>query len=156
LITQVSGRAGRAKDPGEVIIQTYDPEHISIATASKNELDRYIESELNVRKELSYPPFSRIANIRIVGNRPADVKNTSEQLMKGLNQLAGGNHGVRLLGPAPAPIAMMRGKTRWQILIKSPSAGELARILNQLMNHLEENPIRGIQVSIDVDPVSVM
>jgi len=152
LLTQVSGRAGRALHPGKVIVQTYSPEHISIQTASDNNLDEFVSTELALRKELSYPPFYRLANIRIAGNKEGTVIETSKKIFN----LLDGDGKLKLLGPAPAPLALLRGKTRWQILIKSPSAKLLAERLSILRNSIDAQNFRGVQISIDVDPVSTM
>lgn len=152
LLTQVSGRAGRSLHPGKVIIQTYSPDHISIQMASKNSLNDFISNELELRKELHYPPYWRLANVRISGNKSSVVKIASDKVFK----LLAGDNKLKLLGPAPAPLAMLRGKTRWQILIKSPSAKLLAGTLSKLKWHLNNQPIRGVQISIDVDPISTM
>lgn len=157
LLTHVSGRAGRrALHPGKVIIQTYLPEHVSIKTASEYNLEEYISSELAVRRELSYPPFSRIANIRIIGNKEEKVIDTSKRLARMLAKASTFDSGLKLLGPAPAPLTMIRGKVRWQILLKSPSARLMASTLSALRGHLDSHPTSGVQVSIDVDPVSIM
>lgn len=153
LITHASGRAGRALHPGKVIVQTYSPEHISILMAGKNNMEDYITAELLTRKELSYPPFSRLANIKFSGNHEGKVVEASKRLAKLLGTATGG---MKLLGPAPAPISMIRGKTRWQILLKSPSAKVLSGTLTSLRNYIDKHPIAGVQISIDVDPVSTM
>lgn len=156
LLTQVAGRAGRAKHPGRVIVQTYSPEHVAIKAASEGGLEGYVSSELALRKELSYPPYSRLANIRIAGNKEEQVVSTSRQIAGKLEKIQTNTTGLRLLGPAPAPLAMVRGKVRWQILLKSPSAKLLSGTLTALRRDLDDHPVSGVQVAIDVDPVSTM
>lgn len=156
LITQVSGRSGRALHPGKVIIQTYSPGHIAIEAAAKMQLDAYVSFELKNRKELSYPPFTRIANIRVSGNKEEIVINESEKIARIIKRITGNGDKLKLLGPAPAPLSNMRGKTRWQMLIKSPSARLLSQTLASLKAYIDKTPPRGVQISIDVDPVSMM
>jgi primosomal protein N' (replication factor Y) len=152
LLTQVSGRAGRALHPGKVLIQTYSPEHISIQTASEQKMEDFISSELELRKALHYPPYYRLANVKIVGNKETSVETASKQIF---NMLCGDTE-LKLLGPSPAPLALLRGKVRWQILIKSSSARQLASSLSKLKWQIDNRPFRGVQVLIDVDPVSTM
>lgn len=155
LLTQVSGRAGRALHPGRVLIQTYSPDHPSIKSAAEGDFDNFISQELAFRKELSYPPFYRLANVKISGNKTHSVQNASELIFKDLLKKSDGAK-MKLLGPAPAPLAMLGGKTRWQILIKSASAKTLAETLLALRKKIDADPFRGVQVTIDVDPVSTM
>lgn len=156
LITQVSGRSGRSLHPGKVIVQTYSPDHISIKSASEGRLDDYISEELELRRELSYPPFTRIANIRISGNKEESVIKMALKLASALKKVPGTEEKLKLLGPAPAPLSMIKGKTRWQILIKSPSARLLTSTLSSLRSQIDSRPISGVQIAIDVDPVSTM
>lgn len=156
LLTQVAGRAGRAFHPGHVIIQTYSPENTSIQFASKSLADDFVSEELTTRKDLFYPPYSRLANIKISGNKEPDVKKASEGFAKVLLKSISKNSSIRLLGPAPAPLALRSGKVRWQILLKSSSAGTLSYLLKNFINHANDLRLTGVQVSVDVDPVSTM
>lgn len=153
ILTQVSGRAGRDIRPGMVIIQTYNPEHLSIRSSLGQNLEEFIASELAARKDLLYPPFSRIANIRVSGNKEMQVRDASKKIA---GFLAQEERGLILLGPAPAPLATLMGKIRWQLLVKSRSAKTLATALNALRNHLDNSRAHGVQIAIDVDPVTTM
>lgn len=154
LITQVSGRAGRDIHAGKVIIQTYSPEHLSIVTAGANDLTKFIETELETRKELSYPPFSRLANIRIVGPKEDGVAKTAKNLAKFIAEISTDH--MKILGPSPAPLEMIRGKYRWQILLKSASAKALSETLSKIQSAIDNKPPKNAQISIDVDPVGMM
>jgi len=147
ILTQISGRAGRGLHPGKVIVQTYNPELLPAK--------EFIDQELELRKELLYPPFSRVANIRIIGNKADLVKRSANTIFKELLSINKDNQ-MLLLGPAPAPIALLRGKTRWQILIKSKSAKTLANSLSHIQSSLANERESRVQVSIDVDPISTM
>lgn len=155
LITQVSGRAGRALHPGTVIVQTYDPDHISIQTAAGLGLNEFLKHELELRRELFYPPFSRLANIKVAGNKEKLVIDISKNIAQLIEKFAKGTE-LRLLGPAPAPLTLLKGATRWQMLIKSPSANLISKTLYKVYQFTESTDLRGTHITIDVDPVSTM
>lgn len=155
LLTQVSGRAGRSLHPGKVIIQTFNPESMAIKYASQSNLKGFLAKELLSRKDLMYPPFSRIANIRMTGNLENNVREASKKMAKVLSHLSP-KYGITILGPSPAPLCNLKGKTRWQIMLKAPSVKGLAEMLASLNKYCDTTYVKGVQISIDVDPVSTM
>lgn len=156
LLTQVAGRAGRGKDPGRVLVQSYNPEAAPIARMLTNDFERFSEEELTRRKNLAWPPTTRMVALRIEGESADQVQRVSKQLARVAAQhLPPPSQGVRLLGPAPAPIARIKGKTRWQLVLKAPSHAAMARPLDALERALEELP-GSVKVVIDVDPAAML
>jgi len=120
LLTQVAGRAGRGERPGRVIIQTYAPNHYSIRAAKDQDYARFIRRELTLRRDLMYPPYARLAMVRIEGAEPMLVMRLAEQVAKSLAQSAT-PEGLRVLGPAPAPIERIKQRYRWQVMVNLAS-----------------------------------
>lgn len=159
LLTQVAGRAGRGDRPGRVIIQTRQPEHYSFRAAQGHDTSAFAREECLHRRRLGYPPYARIANIRLssvseeklsaAGRAVAKVLAAALDATKGRERCA-------LLGPAPAPLGRLRGRHRWQILIKTPSPAVLGEILARARPRLEETVPSGVRLSIDVDPMNLL
>ncbi len=157
LISQVGGRAGRGERPGRVIIQTHQPDHDSIRLAEKNDFHGLYQQELKLRRGLGYPPFGRLINLRIEGEREDSVIEAAQRIAQAghdlIKQYKTGR--IELLGPAPAPMAMLRGRHRWQVLLKGGDCDSLHRFCAHLVR---ETKIRDrlVSVSIDVDPENMM
>jgi primosomal protein N' (replication factor Y) len=156
LLTQVAGRAGRGKDPGRVLVQSYNPEAAPIALMLQNDFARFSEEELRRRKQLAWPPTTRMVVIRIDGESPDLTIRTAKQLARVTERhLPPPSQGVRMLGPALAPIARIKGKTRWQLVLKAPSHAAMARTLDAIEASLVEVP-SSVRVVIDVDPSAML
>ena len=162
LITQVSGRAGRhvkpGEDPGLVIIQTYNPEHPSLVAACQHDFENFAEQELRTREELLYPPFGRLAGLRIQGGQ-LPVLNEACDLISGraeaLKRLHESYSSLEVLGPSEAPLARLRNQYRFQMLIKSKDARVLNKFCYQLLGDEDWIPA-GVKISIDVDPLHLL
>jgi primosomal protein N' (replication factor Y) len=151
LLTQVGGRAGRGRDPGRVLIQTYNPDSEPLKRVVAHDFEGFSNVELSRRRALAYPPYTRLVSIRIEGPHPGQTAETAETLGHVLaRHLPPASLGVRLLGPALAPISRIKGKTRWQILLKGPSHAVLSGPLSALERKLPELPAQ-VKVVIDVD-----
>jgi primosomal protein N' (replication factor Y) len=156
----VAGRAGRGELPGRVIIQTLQPEHYALAFALKQDFEGFYQQELQSRKAFFYPPFARIANLRLAGRAPQAVKTAAPLQGQAGRRLvrskAFAGH-VRLLGPARAPLARLKGKERWMLLVKADTPSNMSRFLSAL---LEKCPPRarpgGADLEIDRDPAVIM
>lgn len=159
LIVQVAGRAGRhSETPGRVIIQTYDPEHVSIEFARRFEFEAFAKSELSSRKMLSYPPFGKIAMIRLQGISETLVAQCADRAARRaqqLRQVRAEYLPMQVLGPAPSPMARLRGKYRYQCLLKSPDASLLNSFCRRLMSDGKWIP-NGVKVVVDIDPQNMM
>lgn len=152
LLTQVAGRAGRGEKAGRVLIQTYSPEHYALTCAANHDYGDFFEQEIGFRQELGYPPFGYLANLVLAGNEAGKVQSAADTLALALAEMAGP---VEVLGPAPCPLSRLRGKTRVQILLKSPQRPPLRRLLHRLavMRHKVG---AGVLLSIDVDPLDML
>jgi primosomal protein N' (replication factor Y) len=149
-LTQVAGRAGRHHLPGKVIIQTYTPKHYAIQAAANHDYEGFFRQEIEDRKELAYPPFSRLISILISGADRAKVVNLSDNLGELLQERLG----QRVLGPAPAQIPKLRGLWRYHILLKGKDLDNMRKATAQILENLEI-PDK-IRVSVDVDPMSML
>ncbi len=156
LISQVTGRAGRGEKPGRVIIQTYQPEHYSINMAKNHDYAGMYTRETELRKSLAYPPFSRIVNVKIEGIEDTYVQDAAGRLSN-LAQKFQKRSEPEILGPAPAPLARLRDKYRWQLLIKGKKLEALHTFLYRLEGEIATLSKGGkVKISIDVDPEYMM
>ncbi|MDD3536462.1 MAG: primosomal protein N' [Candidatus Cloacimonetes bacterium] len=150
LITQVAGRSGRAAKPGEVIVQTYNPEHYSITTAAKQDFEAFAAEELGYRKRLFYPPYSRLARLLYLCTSLEKLKNYMAELKPLCQKLP--NEKLQILGPAPAPMPKINQDFRYHIILKAANAKTLQMAIKQLLGKTQ----RGIYVHVDVDPAMLM
>ncbi len=155
LLTQVSGRAGRHELPGEVIIQTYTPEHYSIELASEQNFDRFFEREMMVRKSHQYPPYYYIALITVSHENVAMVASITDKIAKFVqSKLSRESH---VLGPVASPISRIKNRYRYQCLIKYKREPELNKTLKTVLEHYQQDIVsKGLQISIDVNPYILM
>jgi primosomal protein N' (replication factor Y) len=159
LLTQVAGRAGRGEFLGEVVIQTFNPDHYSILRAKDHDYIGFYQEEIQFRKALEYPPFSRFINFRLVGDSEKRTKGTADEMGRiGQSLLKKGyEKGIELLGPSTAPFAKIRGKFRWQMMAKGKSHHLLHQFAKGLASRMEgEVKGTGVNLDIDVDPVFVL
>ncbi len=156
LLTQVAGRAGRGQDIGRVLVQTYNPEAEPVARAAAHDFVGFAARELEWRRALAYPPFSRLAAIRLEGADAGRTASGARALAHLLERsLPPAASGVRLLGPAPAPLSRLKGLSRWQLLLKAPQHRVLRPVLDAAERALPSLPpgVRGI---LDVDPGAML
>ncbi|HEY7545713.1 MAG TPA: primosomal protein N' [Blastocatellia bacterium] len=155
LLTQVAGRAGRGQLPGRVIIQTYHPEHYSLVCARAQDYEEFYRREIGFRRSMHYPPFTALINI-LVHDKEFDRANmAATELARELKQSAQ-EMSLRVLGPAPAPIARLKGEHRFQLLIKARSRQRAREVLDIAMDRLATAGHNLRSISIEVDPVSLM
>ncbi len=156
LLMQVGGRAGRGSDPGRVMVQTYNPESQPISCLLSHDFEGFCRRELERRRALAYPPFSRLIAIRIEGSDPRRTAEAARQLASRMaRRLPPASQGVRLLGPAPAPVGRIKNRTRWQILLKGPTHEALSAPVRAVEEHLPALA-RSVKVAIDVDPGALL
>lgn len=158
LLTQVAGRAGRGEALGEVIIQTFSPDHYSIVKAKDHDFIGFYQEETQFRKALGYPPFSRMINFRLIGNSERRTRAIAEEMGRiGKDLLKKYGRGIEILGPSLAPFAKMRGKFRWQMLVKGKSSRWLHQFAKDLASRLKTQAKGGgVELDIDVDPVFIL
>lgn len=158
LLTQAAGRAGRADKPGRVLIQTFHPEHAALLCAKEHHFENFSAAELKHREELSYPPFFRLAQIVLQSPHADRAEKSARDLKKYLNAAGGAAtpQNLSILGPAKAPIEKMKGKYRWQFLVKAGTAQALKNFLQQTRRFRNTHLPPAVQLHIDVDVVDVM
>ena len=155
LLEQVSGRAGRAEKPGRVIAQTYMPEHAAIQAAATHDREGFLRQELAVRKELAYPPFSRLANLLVWGAEEEPVKQEAVRLALALDSaLESARLGWALLGPSPCLLGRLRGFFRWHILVKAERGADIAGVVEPILRKRKARADE-VRVALDVDPVNL-
>ncbi|MBM4162350.1 MAG: primosomal protein N', partial [Ignavibacteria bacterium] len=162
LLTQVAGRAGRSNLAGEVIIQTLQPEHYSLKHVVSHDFPGFYREELEFRRELDYPPFSRIVLIEFRGEKETEVHHHAKKFAELLVPGAGKHYSV--LGPADAAIPKIKNRFRKHILIKNfkatdPAGTHLRSALTRARQHYDGCALgksRSVQMTIDVDPQGMM
>jgi primosomal protein N' (replication factor Y) len=153
LLVQVAGRAGRGDAPGRVLIQTFDPAHAAVAFATRHDVDGFLECELQGRRELAYPPFSRVALVRVDAIDEAGARSASARLAE--HARAAAPPGVEVRGPAPAPLARLRNRFRFRVMLRAKERADLRRVLLAVESARRELP-REVRAVIDVDPVQLL
>jgi len=154
LLTQVAGRAGRGSTPGKVILQTYFPEHYAIRFAERHDYRGFYEKEQQYRRWMHYPPFSALANVLMRSDELAQALKYSGLLGRWLEKNP--PQGVRVLGPASAPLARLKREYRYHIILKSQSRERLNAALRALLDFAAAQKIPRGKLVVDVDPVSLL
>jgi primosomal protein N' (replication factor Y) len=128
LLTQVAGRAGRGDRPGRVIIQTYQPDHYAIDAASRHDYEGFAAAELDARRRMGYPPYARLTRLLFAAVNPRSAREEAMRLHRALSQRrAEQGSDVEVLGPSPAYVPRVRGRWRWQILLRGSDPAALVR-----------------------------
>jgi len=154
LITQVAGRGGRGNTPGEVIIQTFNPDHYALKHAQNHDYKAFYEEEIDFRKALQYPPFGRIINLRLSSIKKDALIEEARLLGKSAKKLSAFKGNIaEIIGPAESPLAKIRGRYRFQMLIKGKDIDALHQIARELINKHKNSHVR---VTADVDPENFM
>ncbi len=155
LLTQVSGRAGRHELEGEVIIQTYTPEHYSVELAGQHNYDRFFEKEMMVRKMHNYPPYYYITLITVSDENLMTAIDVTEKITKFIKSRVSPD--TLVLGPSASAIPRINDRYRYQCLIKYKREPELGKILKNVLDHYQQNTgYKGLQISIDINPYILM
>jgi primosomal protein N' (replication factor Y) len=155
-LVQVAGRAGRAEHPGTVYIQTRNPHHPVLTAAMGADYEEFARVELAERKSAGYPPYRRVALVRVSSESCAESEEAAKLLARWFAEAVRALS-VQVLGPAPAPLEKLRGRFRHHLLLRAP-ANEPAP-LRKLIAHFSENGPnagRNVKLSIDVDPVNLL
>ena len=152
LLTQVAGRAGRGAEPGQAIVQTLYPRHYSILHACRQDYDAFFAEELRYRQAMRYPPLSALVNLVVRGSDARSALSDANTLAKHLRARADAGH-FKVLGPAPAPLAKLRGEYRAQLLLKGSHRAAMREALDAAM---ASQPHLRRRVATDIDPVSIL
>ena len=153
LLTQVAGRAGRGELAGEVLVETYYPEHYAIQYAVQQDYVSFYEKEAHFRRMLHYPPFTALATVLVRDRKIENAIRWSKALETYFAPFE--NRGVKVLGPAAAPLARLRKDYRFQFVLKSPRRSALAQALSGALDFCAAKKIPDTAVIVDVDPTSL-
>jgi primosomal protein N' (replication factor Y) len=152
LLTQVAGRAGRGDVPGEVIVQTYTPFHTAIQAARRLDFETFCDQEIEFRRELGYPPFSRLVCVAVKGSSEPKVSFSASALARALRPRLSSK--VTVAGPVPAPLARAQGQYRYQLILRGSPTRLITEPLKEVLTGFRWPP--GVSGSVDVDAVSLM
>lgn len=153
LLAQVAGRAGRAETPGEVILQTYQPEHAAVRLAARHDYEEFFAEEIRAREEVGYPPFARLVSVRVHAGGESDARRATQHLADAARQHPSVREGaVQVLGPAPAPLARLRGRYHYRLLLKSPDRKLLRNVAALLAGRIDQG-LAPAHATLDIDPL---
>ncbi len=156
LLTQVAGRSGRGDEPGKVVIQTFNPDHYAVRRAQSHDYAGFYADELPLRRDLLYPPFSRIVNLHfssIHRERGLTAVENAGKIAGALALKAAKREEIQVIGPAEAPLARIRNRYRWQLLLKGKNVNVLHALAREV---LVKAAAKGVEIKADVDPVSFL
>jgi primosomal protein N' (replication factor Y) len=159
LLVQVAGRAGRGDVPGRVLVQTWDPDHPAVALAARHDVGAFLERELADRRELGYPPFTHAALLRVDAADDKDARSACARLALAARATQAARDGtVHVQGPAPAPIARIRNRWRFRLMLRAAQRAHLRAVLSALDEAIARGNglARGVRAVIDVDPVQLL
>jgi primosomal protein N' (replication factor Y) len=154
LLTQVAGRAGRGQSPGKVILQTYFQDHYAVQYAARHDFAGFYEKELRFRSWMHYPPYSAIANVLVRSDKLDEALRWSGIIGNWFDKTR--HEGVRVLGPAAAPIVRLKREYRYHFVLKSPSRQKLNATLRAMLAYATQQKIPRTQVIVDVDALWLM
>ena len=158
LLAQVAGRTGRGPLGGRVLVQTYSPEHYSIACAANHDYERFAAAEMEHRRGHHYPPYQRMARLIVKSKKEEAAREFADRLAgafrMALERLKDPGQEVRLLGPAEAPVFRLKGFFRFHFQLQSPSSATLHQVLRGVVPAVKAS--NGVALSIDIDPLDML
>jgi len=161
LLAQVAGRTGRGPKGGKVFVQTYQPEHASIALAANHNYLKFVEGEMSQRRHHQYPPFQRMARLVLRSKGQKKAEEYADLLagafrvgLQTLGRRNGAAQELRLLGPAEAPVFRLKNYYRYHFQLQSPSPGYLHQVLRQVVPTVRLP--KGVELTIDIDPQDML
>ena len=154
LLTQVAGRAGRGQEPGEVVVQAWQPDHYAIQAAAHQDYAAFYAMESRFRRAMRYPPFSVMANLVVQAAQPETGVARARKVVEAVRRAGG--QGIQVIGPAAAPIARLKGRYRYQVIVKAASRRRLSDTLNDAAAALAAEKLSSPNdLVIDMDPVTL-
>jgi primosomal protein N' (replication factor Y) len=154
LLTQVAGRAGRGNSPGKVVLQTFFPDHYAVQYAARHDYAGFYDKELRFRSWMHYPPYSALSNVLVRAAKLDDALRWSGTLGKWFDKTR--HEGVRVLGPAAAPIVRLKQDFRYHFVLKSESREKMNRLLRAMLAHAAVEKIPRTNLAVDVDALWLM
>ncbi len=155
LLTQVAGRAGRADRPGRVVVQTFVPDHYALAPVGSHDYESFYRQEIEHREALGYPPFAGLARVVVHAEEEAEARDAAETLARAARKEIPDGGQIELLGPAPAPLAKLRGRYRFMLLIKGADDALQRRVALAILAAAKQLP-RAVQTSLDARPINML
>ena len=153
ILVQVAGRAGREKLPGKVIIQTYSPENFCVQCSKEQNYEKFYKTEIELRKQLKYPPFCDIIMFGINSSSKEEIKVASEKLYKLLKKY--GQDKMQIMPPLPAPIDRIKYRYRWRIIAKCKLSNTIIEVINKSLEEYYKEKYLKTRVIVDVNPNSM-
>lgn len=153
LLTQAAGRAGRGGLPGSVILQTINPEHYAVRFSAAQDYELFYAKELQFRKVMRYPPFSWLANVVFRAATQEEAMRMGGEIA---DMLKDEKEGLRILGPAEAPVPRVKQEYRYQMLVKAADRRRLAAVLEKVKHRASERGWGPTAVTLDVDPLNLL
>lgn len=154
LLTQVSGRAGRGEKPGRVLVQSYHVDHYAVRCAAAHDYEGFVRREMQFRRPFFYPPFGVLTNVLIQSQDMGEAMRWSGELGRWFNTAS--VPGVRMLGPAAAPVSRLKRIYRYHLLLKAQKRSDLQAGLRNMLRHAERKGIPRNAIIVDVDAISLM
>ena len=155
ILTQVAGRAGRENLPGKVIIQTYNPNSFAIECSKEQNYDMFYNTEINLRKQLKYPPFCDIIMIGFSGENEKEIINVSNYFYRLLTKNLD-KYNIKVFPAMPAPIDKIQNKLRWRIIAKGKVTKDVTIIINKCLQNVYEKKLKYTRIYVDVNPNNMM
>ena len=152
LIVQVAGRAGRFRSDGEVVVQTLRPDHTAIRRAARMEIDAFYRDEIEVRRQLGFPPFGRLLRVVARSRVRGAAETCAATIAASLRRHAAA--AIEVLGPSPSPLEKINNQWRYQVLLRGPSAAALARTARSVLAEIGDS--HRVHIEVDVDPVNLL
>lgn len=152
LLTQVAGRAGRGEKPGRVIIQTYSPEHPSVACAQGHDYWKFYEQEIQKRAQHGYPPLQNLINILIRSKVEKKAYLFARELREAMGRRQGRD--LEIVGPAPLPFYRLRGHYRWHVLVKTKEMTSAQLLIRETLRAIKRPS--GVAMQVDVNPLNIL
>ena len=161
MLVQVAGRAGREKDEGKVIIQTYNPDNFSIEYAKHGNYEKFYETEILLRRELNYPPFCDIILFDISSRDKTETENASSELYNILEKNVGAygirlNNKMQIFKPVPAPISKIKNRYRYRIIAKCKLNNNIINLINDALEDYYKLKYNNVRVIVDTNPNNLM
>ncbi|MBP1743919.1 MAG: primosome assembly protein PriA [Firmicutes bacterium] len=156
LITQVSGRAGRGRKAGKVIVQTYNPDNYSIGYAVKGDYEGFFREEIEIRRLMDYPPFTEILSVNMSSEQEELLIKCIQNVGIILKNIVAGYDRIELLGPSPCMISKIKDSHRWQLILKGKIEPDFADYIRKTIYDLTKDVYNSIRVSIDINPTSLL
>ncbi|MGB9804095.1 MAG: primosomal protein N', partial [Desulfofundulus sp.] len=153
LLTQVAGRSGRGGHGGEVLIQTYSPDHYAVSCARSHDYRGFYHREMALRRALGYPPYSHLARLLVTGKIEREVQEAANFLAQVVHATG---LPVELLGPAPAPLTRIKDRYRWHLVLRASGQGFLRQAAAAALGVFPGTGRYRVQVSVDIAPQSMM